>query len=68
MVKSMIAAVLACLYVALSVWLVRSEGQSYRNSLKQARPAQAITASPVRRAHRSGGRIAEGRGRSAPGT
>ena len=41
MVKSTIGAVLACLYVALSVWLVRSEGQSYRNSLKQARPTRS---------------------------
>ncbi len=48
MVKSTIGAVLACLYVALSVWLVRSEGQSYRNSLKQARPMPAVTDNPVR--------------------
>src|SRR5208337_4026491 len=48
MVKSTVGAVLACLYVALSVWLVRSEGQSYRNSLKQARPTAAITDNPVR--------------------
>src|SRR5271165_7232117 len=48
MVKSTIAAVLACLYVALSVWLVRSAGQSYRNSLKQARPTAAIADNPVR--------------------
>ena len=48
MVKSTIGAVLACLYVAVSVWLVRSEGQSYRNSLKQARPTAAITDNPVR--------------------
>jgi len=48
MVKSTIGAVLACLYVALSVWLVRSEGQSYRNSLKQARPTPAVTDNPVR--------------------
>jgi len=47
MVKSTIAAVLACLYVALSVWLVRSEGQSYRDRLKQARPAPAVTAVPI---------------------
>ena len=48
MVKSTIGAVLACLYVALSVWLVRSEGQSYRDSLKRARPTAAITDIPVR--------------------
>ncbi len=48
MVKSTIGAVLACLYVALSAWLVRSEGQSYRNSLKQARPTPAVTDNPVR--------------------
>ena len=48
MVKSTIGAVLACLYVALSVWLVRSEGQSYRNSLKQAKPREAISDNPVR--------------------
>jgi len=48
MVKSTIGAVLACLYVAVSVWLVRSEGQSYRNSLKQARPTAAVTDNPVR--------------------
>ncbi len=48
MVKSTIGAVLACLYVALSVWLVRSEGQSYRNSLNQARPTAAVTDNPVR--------------------
>ena len=48
MVKSSIGAVLACLYVALSVWLVRSAGQSYRDSLEQARPTAAITDNPVR--------------------
>ena len=48
MVKSTIGAVLACLYVALSVWLVRSAGQSYHDSLEQARPTAAITDNPVR--------------------
>ena len=48
MVKNTIGAALACLYVALSVWLVRSEGQSYRNGLNRAKPAGAVTEKPVR--------------------
>jgi len=48
MVKSMIGAVLACLYVGLSVWLIRSEGQAYRNGLNRAKPAGAVAENPVR--------------------
>ena len=48
MLKNSIGALLACLYVALSIWLVRSEGQSYRKSLNQAKSARSVTESPVR--------------------
>ena len=48
MLKKTVAAIVACLYVGLSVWLVRSEGQSFRDSLNRARPAQGVTES---RAH-----------------
>ena len=48
MVKNTVGAVLACLYVALSVWLVRSEGQSYRNGLNRVKPAGAVAENPVR--------------------
>ncbi len=41
MLKNTIAALLACLYVGLSVWLVRSEGQSFRESLNRTRPARS---------------------------
>jgi len=49
MLRNTIGAVLACLYVALSVWLVRSEGQSYRDGRKQAKSARSVTESPVRK-------------------
>ncbi len=47
MLRNTIGAVLACLYVALSIWLVRSEGQSYRDGRKQARMARSPTESAV---------------------
>lgn len=46
--KKTVAAIVACLYVGLSAWLVRSEGRSFRASLSRARPAQGVTES---RAH-----------------
>ena len=42
MLKNTIAALLACLYVGLSVWLVRSEGQSFRESLNRTSPARSV--------------------------
>jgi hypothetical protein len=48
MLKNSIGALLSCLYVALSIWLVRTEGQSYRKSLNQAKSARSVTESPVR--------------------
>ncbi len=36
--RNLIAGVLACLYVAGSIWIVRSAGQSYRASLNQTIP------------------------------
>ena len=48
MLRNTIGAVLACVYVALSVWLVRYEGQSYRDGRKQAKSARSVTESPVR--------------------
>ena len=38
MIRNLIAAVLACLYVAGSIWIVQSAGQSYRASLNQTIP------------------------------
>ena len=38
MIRNLIAAVLVCLYVAGSIWIVRSAGQSYRASLNQTIP------------------------------
>ncbi len=43
MLKKTVAAIVACLYVGLSAWLVRSEGQSYRDRLKRARPPRSVT-------------------------
>ena len=45
MLRNTIGAVLACVYVALSVWLVRYEGQSYRDGRKQAKSARSVTES-----------------------
>jgi hypothetical protein len=39
MVRYLIAAVLGCLYVAGSIWIVRSQGQSYRQGLTKRKPA-----------------------------
>lgn len=36
--RNLIATVMACLYVAGSIWIVRSAGQSYRASLNQTIP------------------------------
>ncbi len=47
MLKNTIAALLACLYVGLSVWLVRSEGQSFRESLNRTKPARSVTDASV---------------------
>jgi Peptidase family M48 len=47
MVKNMIAIVVGCVYVALSVWLVRHEGKTYREDLRLSRPAKSATSSPV---------------------
>src|SRR5262249_20044798 len=35
--RSMIAAVLGCLYAVLSVWIVRREGESFRDALRRER-------------------------------
>jgi len=43
MLKNSIAALLACLYIGLSVWLVRGEGQSYREGLKRGRTPRSVT-------------------------
>jgi hypothetical protein len=39
MVRYIVAAVVGCLYVAGSVWIVHNEGESFRNSLRQAENA-----------------------------
>jgi Peptidase family M48 len=46
--RYLIAAALSCLYVAGSIWIVRSEGQAYRNGLAKMKPAvtDADEASP----------------------
>src|SRR4051812_32039668 len=36
MARNTIAAVIACLYVAASAWLVSATGQAHRNALRQA--------------------------------
>ena len=38
MARNTIAAVIACLYVAASAWLVSATGQAHRNSLAAGRP------------------------------
>ncbi len=45
MVRYVVAAIVGCLYVAGSVWLVRSQGESYRESLHQERLASLATES-----------------------
>jgi Zn-dependent protease with chaperone function len=47
MQKYAIAAVVACLYVALSAWLVQSAGQAHRSALVQARGQLAGSESPA---------------------
>jgi hypothetical protein len=47
MVKNSIAAVVACLYVALSAWLVSREGEAYRDALRQARKSRGAARSPI---------------------
>jgi hypothetical protein len=48
MVKNIIAAGLGCLYVAISAWIVHSEGEAHRNTLRQARAAaQSATEFPT---------------------
>lgn len=42
-----LAAVLGCLYVAASVWLVRSEGEAYRASLRPPAPAESEAPPPA---------------------
>src|SRR5262249_30016939 len=46
MVRYGVAALVGCLYVAGSVWLVRSQGESYRESLRQKPPAAVVAAPP----------------------
>jgi Peptidase family M48 len=38
MIRNLIAAVVACLYVAGSIWIVQSAGRTYRGSLNKTRP------------------------------
>jgi hypothetical protein len=45
MFKNVAAAIAACLYVALSAWLVGSVGKAHRSSLSQARSAQPTASS-----------------------
>jgi hypothetical protein len=48
MTRYLVAALVAGFYIAGSVWLVRSEGESYRRSLRsQARPARQPDDTPV---------------------
>ncbi len=57
MIKNIAAAVTACLYVALSAWLVGSVGRAHRNALEQTRKAQAVavsSASEVGQSHTEG--------------
>ena len=42
MVRYVIAAVLGCLYVAGSIWVVRSEGQAYRDGLSKAKVVAGV--------------------------
>ena len=46
MIKNIAAAVTACVYVALSAWLVGSMGRAYRDALDQSRRVQAIPVPP----------------------
>ena len=42
MARYSIAAVVGCLYVAVSAWVVRSEGEAYRNALRRERSAPLL--------------------------
>jgi hypothetical protein len=46
MIKNIAAAVTACLYVALSAWLVGSVGRAHRDALDPSRKSQAVPVSP----------------------
>ena len=46
MIKNIAAAVTACVYMALSAWLVGSVGKAHRDALDQSRKAQAVPVSP----------------------
>src|SRR5216684_3224300 len=52
MIRNSAAAILACLFVACSIWIVGNEGLAYRDSLRRAKLAelaaeQADRASPL---------------------
>ena len=46
MIKNIAAAVTACLYVALSAWLVGSVGKAHREALKRSGKPQSVAVSP----------------------
>ncbi len=64
MIKNITAALAACLYVALSAWLVGSVGRVHRDALDRSRKAQAVpvSSSPAEEARRE----AEVPGRDLP--
>lgn len=45
MLKNLLAALLACLYIGLAAWLVRSEGQAYRDSINRPRQTRSASGS-----------------------
>jgi hypothetical protein len=59
MLRYVLAAVAGCLYVAGSIWVVRSEGQAYRAGLTKAR----LAARPIDRTAPS---VADGKDKASP--
>ena len=47
MVRYIAVVILGCLYAAGATWLVRGQGQAYRDALQRERPAAATTEEPV---------------------
>ena len=45
MLKNLLAALLACLYIGLAAWLVRREGQAYRDSINRPRQTRSASGS-----------------------
>ncbi len=60
MVRYVVVAVVGCLYVAGSIWIVRHQGQSYRNGLTKRKPAVKAIAAALPAATQENDRLVTG--------